>query len=271
QSFGLCSSKGVSVCGAGRTPRAQRLWFSARVAAASSPSLCVLSPQLDHVDPRAVQLGTLLVRGLTTLVLVNSACGFPWKTSDFMPWNLFDGKLFHQKYLQSEKGYTAEVLVEQHRSWLTRFHALKSVVCKACMKENRPIVSRRHWRSHHSGRRGRQGSSDHRMSSGYSRSGQGQHWRDQGPGLTTKPQVQVTGPRSIRGLKEPSTQGMRPEVQLRLLFQVSVVPELVPAVGREGSQEDKAELKTLTENHLRHVAQKHHCSFTPNTSIVLTV
>ncbi|XP_066867267.1 constitutive coactivator of peroxisome proliferator-activated receptor gamma isoform X2 [Kogia breviceps] len=138
--------------------------------------------QLDHVDPRAVQLGTLLVRGLTTLVLVNSACGFPWKTSDFMPWNLFDGKLFHQKYLQSEKGYTAEALVEQHRSRLTRFHALKSVVCKACMKENRPIVSRRHWRSHHSGRRGQQGSSAHRTSSGYSRSGQGQHWRDQGPG-----------------------------------------------------------------------------------------
>lgn len=43
------------------------------------------------------------------------------------------------------------------------------------------------------------------------------------------------------------------------------------AAGREGSQEDKAELKTLTENHLRHVAQKHHCSFTPNTRIVLTV
>ncbi|XP_036727566.1 constitutive coactivator of peroxisome proliferator-activated receptor gamma isoform X3 [Balaenoptera musculus] len=138
--------------------------------------------QLDHVDPRAVQLGTLLVRGLTTLVLVNSACGFPWKTSDFMPWNLFDGKLFHQKYLQSEKGYTAEALVEQNRSRLTRLHALKSVVCKACMKENRPIVSRRHWRSHHSGRRGRQGPSAHRTSSGYSRSGQGQHWRDQGPG-----------------------------------------------------------------------------------------
>lgn len=43
------------------------------------------------------------------------------------------------------------------------------------------------------------------------------------------------------------------------------------AAGREGSQEDKAELKTLTENHLRRVAQKHHFSFTPNTSIVLTV
>lgn len=60
-----------------------------------------------------MQLGSLLVRGLSMLVLVNSACGFPWSSSDFMPWNVFDGKLFHEKYLQSERGYTAEVLVEQ--------------------------------------------------------------------------------------------------------------------------------------------------------------
>lgn len=87
-----------------------------RARAASSPSPCVLPLQLDHIDPRAVQLATLLVRGLTTLVLVNGACGSPWEMADFMPWHLFDGKLFHQKYLQSEKGYTAEVLVEQNVS-----------------------------------------------------------------------------------------------------------------------------------------------------------
>ncbi|XP_014652925.1 PREDICTED: constitutive coactivator of peroxisome proliferator-activated receptor gamma isoform X2 [Ceratotherium simum simum] len=138
--------------------------------------------QLDYVDPRAVQLGSLLVRGLTTLVLVNSACGFPWRMSDFMPWNVFDGKLFHQKYLQSEKGYTVEDLVEQNKSRLTKFHNLKSIVCKACMKENRRIISRRHWHSHHSGKWGREGSGSHRTSSGRSRSGQGQHCRDQGPG-----------------------------------------------------------------------------------------
>uniref|UniRef100_A0A8D1NRQ3 Constitutive coactivator of peroxisome proliferator-activated receptor gamma n=1 Tax=Sus scrofa TaxID=9823 RepID=A0A8D1NRQ3_PIG len=146
------------------------------------PTVQLVDLELDHVDPRAVQLGSLLVRGLTTLVLVNSACGFPWKTADFMPWNLFDGKLFHQKYLQSEKGCTVEVLVEQNRSRLTKFQALKSAVCRACVKENRPISSRRHWRPHHSGRWGRQESSSHRTSSGHSRSGQGQHWRDQGPG-----------------------------------------------------------------------------------------
>lgn len=33
-----------------------------------------------------------------------------------MPWNVFDGKLFHQKYLQAEKGYTVEALVEQNVS-----------------------------------------------------------------------------------------------------------------------------------------------------------
>ncbi|XP_020041665.2 constitutive coactivator of peroxisome proliferator-activated receptor gamma isoform X1 [Castor canadensis] len=138
--------------------------------------------QLDYINSRAVQLGSLLVRGLTTLALVNSACGFPWTMSEFMPWNVFDGKLFHQKYLQSEKGYSVEVLLEQNRSWLTRFHNLKAVICKACVKENRRIVGRSHWTSHHSGRWGRQGSSSYRTSNTYSHSGQGQSWRDQGPG-----------------------------------------------------------------------------------------
>nr|XP_045014328.1 constitutive coactivator of peroxisome proliferator-activated receptor gamma isoform X2 [Jaculus jaculus] len=113
----------------------------------------LMNLQLEYISSRAVQLGSLLVRGLTTLALVNSACGFPWTTSEFMPWNVFDGKLFHQKYLQSEKGYAVEVLLEQNRSWLTKFHNLKAVVCKACLKENRRIVGRTHWTSHHTGNR----------------------------------------------------------------------------------------------------------------------
>ncbi|KAM8788017.1 constitutive coactivator of peroxisome proliferator-activated receptor gamma [Rhynchonycteris naso] len=146
------------------------------------PAAQLADLQLDHIDSRAVQLGSLLVRGLTMLVLVNSACGFPWRTSDFMPWNVFDGKLFHEKYLQSEKGCSVEALVEQNRTWLTRFQQLKSVVCKACLREDRRIVSRQLWRPHQSGRWGRQGHGSHRTSSGRGQAGQGQHWRDQGPG-----------------------------------------------------------------------------------------
>ncbi|XP_008841617.1 constitutive coactivator of peroxisome proliferator-activated receptor gamma isoform X1 [Nannospalax galili] len=142
----------------------------------------LMNLQLDYINSRAVQLGSLFVRGLTTLALVNSACGFPWTTSEFMPWNVFDGKLFHQKYLQSEKGYAIEALLEQNRSWLTKFNNLKAVVCKACLKENRRIVGRTHWNSHYTGRWGRQGSSCHRMGSTHGHSGQGQPWRDQGPG-----------------------------------------------------------------------------------------
>lgn len=85
-----------------------------------APFTCLSAFQLDCVDPRAVQLGALLVRGLTMVVLVNSVCGWPLRVGDFMPWNVFDGKLFHEKYLQSEKGCAVEVLVEQNVSSLCR-------------------------------------------------------------------------------------------------------------------------------------------------------
>ncbi|XP_030665857.1 constitutive coactivator of peroxisome proliferator-activated receptor gamma isoform X3 [Nomascus leucogenys] len=80
------------------------------------------------------------------------------------------------------QGKSTSQLVNLQRSRLTKFHNLKAVVCKACMKENRRITGRAHWGSHHAGRWGRQGSSYHRTGSGYSRSSQGQPWRDQGPG-----------------------------------------------------------------------------------------
>ncbi|XP_014201026.2 constitutive coactivator of peroxisome proliferator-activated receptor gamma isoform X3 [Pan paniscus] len=80
------------------------------------------------------------------------------------------------------QGKSTSQLANLQRSRLTKFHNLKAVVCKACMKENRRITGRAHWGSHHAGRWGRQGSSYHRTGSGYSRSSQGQPWRDQGPG-----------------------------------------------------------------------------------------
>ncbi|XP_077855318.1 constitutive coactivator of peroxisome proliferator-activated receptor gamma isoform X7 [Macaca mulatta] len=80
------------------------------------------------------------------------------------------------------QGKSTSQLVNLQRSRLTKFHNLKAVVCKACMKENRRITGRAHWGSHHAGRWGRQGSGYHRTGSGYSRSSQGQPWRDQGPG-----------------------------------------------------------------------------------------
>ncbi|KFW80713.1 Constitutive coactivator of peroxisome proliferator-activated receptor gamma, partial [Manacus vitellinus] len=68
--------------------------------------------QLAEVDSRAVHLGAVLVRGLTTLLMANSACGFPFRMDDLMPWTVFDGKLFQEKYQQSHRGCSVEELLE---------------------------------------------------------------------------------------------------------------------------------------------------------------
>ncbi|XP_051854153.1 constitutive coactivator of peroxisome proliferator-activated receptor gamma isoform X2 [Antechinus flavipes] len=98
--------------------------------------------QLTHVDSRAVHLGSLFVRGLTNLILANSACGFPFRMDDLMAWKMFDGKLFQQKYQQSHRGCSVEELLEGNKYWLTEFQKLKSLICKACMKNNRALQSR---------------------------------------------------------------------------------------------------------------------------------
>ncbi|KFR13141.1 Constitutive coactivator of peroxisome proliferator-activated receptor gamma, partial [Opisthocomus hoazin] len=68
--------------------------------------------QLAQVDSRAVHLGAVFVRGLTTLLMANSACGFPFRMEDLMPWEVFDGKLFQEKYQQSHQGCSLEELLE---------------------------------------------------------------------------------------------------------------------------------------------------------------
>ncbi|KAM8952931.1 constitutive coactivator of peroxisome proliferator-activated receptor gamma [Pelodytes ibericus] len=85
-----------------------------------SQALCISgksAEQLSHlqvqvVDTRAVHLSFLYLRGLVTLMGANSACGYPFNMMDLMPWNTFDGKLFHQKYLQCHRGCSTEELME---------------------------------------------------------------------------------------------------------------------------------------------------------------
>ncbi|XP_025973012.1 constitutive coactivator of peroxisome proliferator-activated receptor gamma isoform X5 [Dromaius novaehollandiae] len=98
--------------------------------------------QLAQVDSRAVHLGTVFIRGLTTLLMANSACGFPFRMDDLMPWKMFDGKLFQEKYQQSHRGCSLEELLEGSESLYTPFQNVKSFICKACMVKNRTIQSR---------------------------------------------------------------------------------------------------------------------------------
>eukprot|EP00075_Anas_platyrhynchos_P002053 XP_005020262.2 constitutive coactivator of peroxisome proliferator-activated receptor gamma isoform X1 [Anas platyrhynchos] len=98
--------------------------------------------QLMEVDSRAVHLGAVFIRGLTTLLMANSACGFPFRMDDLMPWKVFDGKLFQEKYQRSHRSCSVEELLEGNESLYTPFQNLKSLICKACMAKKRTIQSR---------------------------------------------------------------------------------------------------------------------------------
>uniref|UniRef100_A0A8C3CV43 Constitutive coactivator of peroxisome proliferator-activated receptor gamma n=1 Tax=Cairina moschata TaxID=8855 RepID=A0A8C3CV43_CAIMO len=98
--------------------------------------------QLMEVDSRAVHLGAVFIRGLTTLLMANSACGFPFRMDDLMPWQVFDGKLFQEKYQRSHRNCSVEELLEGNESLYTPFQNLKSLICKACIAKKRTIQSR---------------------------------------------------------------------------------------------------------------------------------
>ncbi|XP_048392260.2 constitutive coactivator of peroxisome proliferator-activated receptor gamma [Stegostoma tigrinum] len=98
--------------------------------------------KVPRVDSRAVHLASLFVRGLSELLSANSACGFPFKMGDLMPWEVFDGKLFHTKYLQSHSGCRAEDLLERNDILLQEFQKLKSLINSICVRKKRDIQSR---------------------------------------------------------------------------------------------------------------------------------
>ncbi|KAM9476419.1 constitutive coactivator of peroxisome proliferator-activated receptor gamma isoform 1-T2 [Clarias gariepinus] len=89
---------------------------------------------VPQVDPRAVHLGSLFVRGLTYLIAANSACGFPFAMNEIMPWNIFDGLLFHSKYLQAHTDCAKEELLERNPAWISLFLTLRDLVLKACSR-----------------------------------------------------------------------------------------------------------------------------------------
>lgn len=60
--------------------------------------------QLPFFSSRAVQLGSLYVRGLSHLLGANCASGCPLPSAALMPWHSFDGRLFHSKYLLAHSG-----------------------------------------------------------------------------------------------------------------------------------------------------------------------
>uniref|UniRef100_A0A672GK24 Family with sequence similarity 120B n=1 Tax=Salarias fasciatus TaxID=181472 RepID=A0A672GK24_SALFA len=87
--------------------------------------------QLPLLCSRALQLGSLYVRGLSHLLGANSASGQPLPSAALMPWQSFDGRLFHPKYLLAHSG--TEKLQRKSFCWTAILF---------CMKRSRVLQSR---------------------------------------------------------------------------------------------------------------------------------
>ncbi|XP_078139466.1 constitutive coactivator of peroxisome proliferator-activated receptor gamma [Centroberyx gerrardi] len=98
--------------------------------------------KLPHLSSRAVQLGSLYVRGLSHLLGANCASGCPLPSDTLMPWHGFDGRLFHSKYLLAHTGTEKTLLLDGDSSCLSLFLCLREKLTEACRRRGRALQSR---------------------------------------------------------------------------------------------------------------------------------
>ncbi|XP_049421295.1 constitutive coactivator of peroxisome proliferator-activated receptor gamma [Epinephelus fuscoguttatus] len=98
--------------------------------------------KLPFLSSRAVQLGSLYIRGLSHLLGANCASGCPLPNASLMPWHSFDGRLFHSKYLLAHSGTEKSVLLDSDSSCLSLFLHLKEKLTETCRKQGRVLQSR---------------------------------------------------------------------------------------------------------------------------------
>lgn len=98
--------------------------------------------KLPFLSSRAVQLGSLYVRGLSHLLGGNCASGCPLSNAALMPWHSFDGRLFHSKYLLAHSGTENTVLLDSDSSCLSLFLCLREKLTETCRKRGRVLQSR---------------------------------------------------------------------------------------------------------------------------------
>ena len=58
--------------------------------------------QITNYETRPIQLAHLFMRGFETIIFANEICGAPIHPKYCCSTHFFNGKLFHQKYLQAQ-------------------------------------------------------------------------------------------------------------------------------------------------------------------------
>lgn len=84
--------------------------------------------QLPHLEPRAIHLASVFMRGLATVTFLLSACAYPFPLEEAMPWRCFDGKLFHEMYIAAKNGATADEMLYDSDEAVGLFSRLLKVI-----------------------------------------------------------------------------------------------------------------------------------------------
>ncbi|XP_054714905.1 constitutive coactivator of peroxisome proliferator-activated receptor gamma-like [Uloborus diversus] len=95
-----------------------------------------------EIDATAVHLASLFMRGVTTAMMVLGTCGYPFEVYNTMPWNFFDGKLFHHLYIKTRRNPNISQLFESQESCKEQFYHLLPVITNNTLYD----VRRFNWR-----------------------------------------------------------------------------------------------------------------------------
>jgi len=100
-----CVLRYMLVKGHGESPVLRKPELDAFLATAMSPELrnvtYLAEMRLEMVTIRGVHLAAIFMQGLEMALLANDACGSPIPVQMCLPWQFFDGKLFHSKLIKA--------------------------------------------------------------------------------------------------------------------------------------------------------------------------
>lgn len=94
--------------------------------------------KLKRVDARAVQLASIFMRGVQAAIFANDACAVPIPWELVCPWNYFDGKLFHSKYLMAVENASLMELCDGKNGRVEKLQRMRWCITEGLQSEFSP-------------------------------------------------------------------------------------------------------------------------------------
>jgi len=93
---------------------------------------------LEVVTLRGVKLGTLFMQGVEMALLANDACGAPVPLQMCLPWNFFDGKLFHATLIRAAKSRNLLDLCRGRIEIVNQVERMRSAILEGIVSQGPP-------------------------------------------------------------------------------------------------------------------------------------